>query len=60
LIDKSGRFRKRWIPTVEDPDGKPEFVIAWKDETSIGKDITITQQDEKCSAGKGSSMWEPR
>jgi uncharacterized 2Fe-2S/4Fe-4S cluster protein (DUF4445 family) len=26
-------------------DGSPEFVIAWKDETSIGKNITITQQD---------------
>lgn len=26
-------------------DGKPEFVIAWADETSIGQDITITQGD---------------
>lgn len=26
-------------------DGKPEFVIAWAEETSIGQDITITQGD---------------
>jgi uncharacterized 2Fe-2S/4Fe-4S cluster protein (DUF4445 family) len=46
VIDKSGRFRKE-IDThrLRTSDGKPEFVIAWKDETSIGKDITITQQD---------------
>ena len=46
LIDKSGRFRKGIdTPRLKASDGKPEFVIAWKDETSIGKDITITQQD---------------
>jgi uncharacterized 2Fe-2S/4Fe-4S cluster protein (DUF4445 family) len=26
-------------------EGKPEFVIAWQEETSIGKEITITQLD---------------
>jgi uncharacterized 2Fe-2S/4Fe-4S cluster protein (DUF4445 family) len=46
LIDKSGRFRKEVdTPRLRTSDGKPEFVIAWKEETSIGKDITITQQD---------------
>jgi uncharacterized 2Fe-2S/4Fe-4S cluster protein (DUF4445 family) len=36
---KSDRFRKN-------PDtGQPEFVIAWKEETSIGKDVVITQKD---------------
>ena len=46
VIDKSGRF-KRDIPTprFKLTDGTPEFVIAWKDETTIGKDIAITQQD---------------
>ncbi len=46
IIDSSGRFKKesrsprlRWI------NEKPEFVIAWKEETSIGKDIVITQKD---------------
>ncbi|NIM04856.1 MAG: DUF4445 domain-containing protein, partial [Armatimonadetes bacterium] len=26
-------------------DGKPEYVLAWSDETSIGSDITVTQSD---------------
>jgi uncharacterized 2Fe-2S/4Fe-4S cluster protein (DUF4445 family) len=46
MIDKSGRMKKELpTPRLRLSDGKPEFVIAWKDETSIGKDITITQQD---------------
>jgi uncharacterized 2Fe-2S/4Fe-4S cluster protein (DUF4445 family) len=46
LIDKSGRFRKS-APSarLRASDGTPEFVIAWEKETSIGKDISITQQD---------------
>ncbi|MDI7260171.1 MAG: ASKHA domain-containing protein [Thermodesulfobacteriota bacterium] len=46
VIDKSGRFKKE-LPSSRliVSDEKPEFVIAWKDETSIGKEITITQQD---------------
>jgi uncharacterized 2Fe-2S/4Fe-4S cluster protein (DUF4445 family) len=36
---KSNRFRKN-------PDNnQPEFVIAWAPETSIGKDVVITQKD---------------
>jgi uncharacterized 2Fe-2S/4Fe-4S cluster protein (DUF4445 family) len=36
---KSSRFRKN-------PDSnKPEFVVAWANETSIGRDIVITQKD---------------
>ena len=36
---KSERFRRN-------PDNDhPEFVIAWKEETSIGKDVVITQKD---------------
>ena len=47
VIDKSGRFvmdlgtnRVR-----KDADGRPEYVLAWASETSIGQDITITQGD---------------
>src|SRR5512139_2333118 len=47
IIDKSGRFvmdlgtnRVR-----KDVEGKPEYVLAWADETSIGTDITVTQAD---------------
>jgi uncharacterized 2Fe-2S/4Fe-4S cluster protein (DUF4445 family) len=36
---KSDRFRKN-------PDtGQPEFVLAWAEETSINKDIVVTQKD---------------
>jgi uncharacterized 2Fe-2S/4Fe-4S cluster protein (DUF4445 family) len=46
IIDKSGRFKKETpSPRLKMTDGKPEFVIARRDETSIGKEITITQQD---------------
>lgn len=36
---KSNRFRRNA------DTNQPEFVLAWADETSIGKDITITQKD---------------
>lgn len=46
LIDKSGRLRKSvHSPRLRASNGIPEFVIAWERETSIGKAITITQQD---------------
>jgi uncharacterized 2Fe-2S/4Fe-4S cluster protein (DUF4445 family) len=46
IIDRSGRFQKEVSsPRFRLADGKPEFVIAWKEETSIGKEITIGQQD---------------
>jgi len=46
IIDRSGRFRKESASSrLRITDGKPEFVIAWGSETSIGKDITITQED---------------
>src|SRR5512147_3196206 len=47
VIDKSGKFlmdtgsnRVR-----KDADGKPEYVLAWAEETSINQDITVTQGD---------------
>ncbi len=47
IIDKSGKF----VSGLATPrartgaDGKPEYVIAWADETSIGTDVTVTQGD---------------
>jgi uncharacterized 2Fe-2S/4Fe-4S cluster protein (DUF4445 family) len=47
IIDKSGRFAKDLdTPRVrKDVDGRPEYVLAWAEETSINADITITQAD---------------
>lgn len=47
IIDKSGRFVMSLATTRirKDLDGKPEYVLAWAEETSIGTDITITQAD---------------
>jgi uncharacterized 2Fe-2S/4Fe-4S cluster protein (DUF4445 family) len=47
IIDKSGKFVKDLsTPRVRrDAEGKPEYVLAWADETSIGTDITVTQGD---------------
>lgn len=46
VIDTSGRFRTDTAtPRFRTTDGKPEFVIAWQDETSLKQDITINQQD---------------
>ncbi|OAT82971.1 ASKHA domain-containing protein [Desulfotomaculum copahuensis] len=47
VIDKSGRFNlKLNHPRVRrGEDGKPEYVVAWADETSIGKDVAFTQAD---------------
>jgi uncharacterized 2Fe-2S/4Fe-4S cluster protein (DUF4445 family) len=48
VIDKSGRFKPNGKSKRlrRNPDNKlGEFVIAWAEETSIGKDIAITQKD---------------
>jgi uncharacterized 2Fe-2S/4Fe-4S cluster protein (DUF4445 family) len=46
IIDKSGRFRTVLdTPRLRLKNGKPEFVIAWSDETSLNEEITIDQQD---------------
>ncbi|MFQ5801233.1 MAG: ASKHA domain-containing protein, partial [Candidatus Hydrothermarchaeales archaeon] len=47
IIKKNGNFN----PDIKTPrlrkdeEGQYEFIIAWKDETSIGKDITVTLSD---------------
>jgi uncharacterized 2Fe-2S/4Fe-4S cluster protein (DUF4445 family) len=46
IILQSGRFSEDIpSPRLRISGQGPEFVVAWKDETSIGKDITITQPD---------------
>jgi len=46
IIDQSGRFRTDLAtPRLRIAEGKPEFVIAWPDETSLKEAITISQQD---------------
>ncbi|MBS3920699.1 MAG: DUF4445 domain-containing protein [Deltaproteobacteria bacterium] len=46
LIDKGGRLnRENQSPRLKTTNGILEFVIAWKEETAIGKEITISQQD---------------
>jgi uncharacterized 2Fe-2S/4Fe-4S cluster protein (DUF4445 family) len=46
IIDRTGRFRKDVsCPRLRETDGQMEFVIAWANETSIGQDIVICQDD---------------
>jgi uncharacterized 2Fe-2S/4Fe-4S cluster protein (DUF4445 family) len=46
IVLQSGRFSESIpSPRLRISGQGPEFVVAWKDETSIGKDITITQRD---------------
>jgi len=57
VIEKSGRFSKVQKSNRYriNPDTKqPEFVIAWANETSIGKDVVISQKDvRQIQLGKG-------
>ena len=49
IVSKSGRFNKKGHKSHryrKNPEtGQPEFVLAWAEETSIEKDIVITQKD---------------
>ncbi len=47
VIDKTGRFVMNLGTNRvrRDVDGKPEYVLAWAEETSINTDITVTQSD---------------
>ncbi len=47
VIDKSGKFVMDPATTRirRDAEGKPEYVLAWANETSIGQDVTVTQGD---------------
>ena len=46
IVDSRGKFRKNLdSKRVREGESGWEYVIAWKEETSIGRDIPITQQD---------------
>lgn len=46
IIDGSGRFRTDLTtPRLRLTEGKPEFVIAWPEETALSEAITISQRD---------------
>ena len=48
IIDRTGRINTTISnPRIRQGDYYPEFVIAWKDKTGIGKDIVITENDIK-------------
>ncbi len=57
VILKSGKFssEQKSNRTRVNPDTKqPEFVIAWKEETSIGRDVVVSQKDvRQIQLGKG-------
>ncbi len=47
IVDKTGAFNRDLdIPRLRtNSEGTPEFVIAWSQETSIGRNIVVTQHD---------------
>lgn len=48
VIDRTGRINTTIThPRIRQGEYFPEFVLAWKDETGIGKDIVVTENDIK-------------
>jgi uncharacterized 2Fe-2S/4Fe-4S cluster protein (DUF4445 family) len=46
VIDSRGKFNRDLdTPRIRETDGIVEYVLAWKDETQIDRDITITEPD---------------
>lgn len=48
IVLKSGKFNKKQKSDryrINADNKQPEFVIAWKEDSSIGKDIVVTQKD---------------
>jgi len=46
VIDNQGKFNRDLdTPRVRKTDGIFEYVLAWKDETEIGRDIALTEPD---------------
>ncbi len=46
VIDRTGRFRKGLSSArLVAVDGRPEFILAHAEETAIGRDITVSQED---------------
>lgn len=58
VVDESGRFsREGFSPRLRDNAGKPEFVIAWANETSVGRDITFNVDDVRALQLAKSAMY---
>jgi uncharacterized 2Fe-2S/4Fe-4S cluster protein (DUF4445 family) len=50
IVDKSGAFNKKALEghprfRIDSGTGQAEFVLAWTEESGIGKDIVVTQKD---------------
>ncbi|MGD9335057.1 MAG: ASKHA domain-containing protein [Desulfobacterales bacterium] len=46
VIDNRGKFNRDLdTPRIRETDGTFEYVLAWKDETQIDRDITLTEPD---------------
>ncbi|MBW2571926.1 MAG: DUF4445 domain-containing protein [Deltaproteobacteria bacterium] len=46
VIDNQGKFNRDLdTPRIRETDGIFEYVLAWKDETEIGRDIALTEPD---------------
>jgi uncharacterized 2Fe-2S/4Fe-4S cluster protein (DUF4445 family) len=46
VIDNQGKFNRDLnTPRIRETDGIYEYVLAWKDETQIDRDITLTEPD---------------
>lgn len=58
IVDESGRFSKEsFSPRLRDNNGKLEFVLAWADETAIGRDITFNVDDVRALQLAKSAMY---
>lgn len=45
IISERGKFNDVETARIIRVEGKPEFVIAWREETAIGKNITVSLKD---------------
>ncbi|MDE3091426.1 MAG: DUF4445 domain-containing protein, partial [Chloroflexota bacterium] len=58
VVDESGRFsRETFSPRLRDNNGKAEFVLAWANETAIGRDITFNVDDVRALQLAKSAMY---
>ncbi len=58
VVDESGRFSKEsFSPRLRESAGKTEFVLAWANETAIGRDITFNVDDVRALQLAKSAMY---
>lgn len=58
VVDESGRFSKEtFSPRLREFNGKPEFVLAWANETAMGRDITFNVDDVRALQLAKSAMY---